>query len=134
MKRGSEPGITLGSSRHQPLQSHNHRWGDTQHAVPTQPQLRWHRDTHQLRGMPVPSGWPCTLTPTAKVPPGSSCCLSHCCLHLCGSGRTYHLIKQILHLNCSGRAGGGKAMGGTGQGHWFLIPSPRCLPPDATDV
>lgn len=64
---------------------------------------RWHR------------GGPHTPTPAAEIPPGSSCCLSRCSLHLCSSGRICRLIKQILHLHRSSRAGG-EAVGGHGAG------------------
>lgn len=77
---GDEPGITAGSSWHHPLQPlDQHHPSGTQHAVPSQPWLLWHSDTYQLCGMQVPPWQLRTVTPTAKIPPGTSCCLTCCC-------------------------------------------------------
>lgn len=77
---GDEPGITAGSSWHYPLQPlDQHHPSGTQHAVPSQPWLLWHSDTYQLCGMQVPPWQLHTATPTAKIPPGTSCCLTCCC-------------------------------------------------------
>lgn len=131
MEWGSKPRVTLGFLRHHPLQPH--RVAPSMMSL-RKPWLRGHCDTHQLHGTQVPSWQPCTLTAAAKIPPGSSCCLSHCCLHLCISRGICHLIKQILHLHHAGRAGGGGCVGGRGssrgaQGRGadfvFLLP-PAC--------